>query len=135
MSKLVAIDYDGVIVPFTSVLTDLDQPPFPGVVEATRALKEKGYEIIILTSRLSSYWWNKDYKYFGAANPEAFGEAQTQYVTDYLLKWGIPFDLITAEKLPCLVYFDDRAIKISEEYGLLEAVSEWKPMPWRGNDD
>lgn len=135
MSKLVCVDFDGVVTPFGSILTDLDQPPFPGVSKAVKLLKERGFGIVILTSRLSPYWWNVDYKYFGAPNPEAFGAAQEKYIADYLEKWDIPWDLITCEKVPALVYFDDRAMKISEDYPLLQAVLDWKPIPWRESSD
>lgn len=132
MSNLIGIDYDGVIVPF-GPLTDLDQPPIIGVIEAINSLKSKGYTIVIHTSRLSQYWWNYDYKNFGASSPTAFGAAQFEYVKNYLSKWKIPYDILTAEKMPCLVYFDDRAVRISEDYGLLEAVSEFVPLPWRAS--
>ena len=122
--RRVAVDFDGVILPF-GALTDSSIPPYDGVGSALETLKNRGYEIIILTSRLSETWWKDDYQKFGASDPFNFGIAQTKYVQDYLRYWAIPFDRITAEKVPCSAYFDDMAVTISEDYGLIDAVSEW----------
>lgn len=124
MNKRVGVDFDGVILPF-GPLTDDNVPPYEGVALALDTLKKKGFEIIIHTSRLSPTWWIDDYKYFGANDPLGFGEAQMEYVKSYLKRWAIPYDILTAEKIPCAVYFDDRAIRISEDYPLYGAVEEW----------
>ena len=124
MNNRVGIDFDGTIIPF-GPLVDMDQPPFKRVPEALRLVKEAGYEIIILTSRLSPYWWNLDYERFGAESPEAFGKAQIQYMHEYLKKWNIPYDLITCEKIPCRIYFDDMFITINEENPLSVAIAKF----------
>lgn len=123
MSKRIGIDFDGTIVPF-GPLTDFDQSPYPNVPEAIQGLRDKGYYIVILTSRLSPTWWKHDWERFGAKDEKSFGEAQVKYIIDYLDKWKIPYDIATAEKIPCDIYFDDKYITVSEDYPLDVAIEE-----------
>lgn len=88
----IGIDFDGTILPF-GPLTDDSVPPYTGVVETIKTLKQNRYEVIIHTSRLSPTWWREDYKIFGADSPEKFGEAQIKYVAEYLKRWDIPYDI------------------------------------------
>ncbi len=55
--------------------------PLPGVVEALKILKEKGFELIFITARGSSYEFTMDYDYKG--------------ITEELFKkYNIPYDKI-----------------------------------------
>lgn len=105
----VCVDFDSTIVPWGPLMADAT--PFPGVAEGVRALKAAGYRIVIFTSRLSGTW-------FKAANPDDYEglvvdrENQRAHVAAILDKNGIPYDEITAEKVPALAYFDDRAVHV-----------------------
>lgn len=120
--KTVCVDFDDTIAAW-GPLFDLD-PPFEGVVYAMQDLREAGYRIVVLTSRLSPTWWEHDCYRFDFQDPEAFGEANIHYVVDYLQYWEIPFDHITSEKVQADVYFDDRARHVHPgELG--SAITEW----------
>lgn len=119
----VCIDFDGTIVPWGPL--DEDRAPFCGVSDALWDLAAQGYRIVILTSRLSQEWWEAEATARGV-DAEAFGAEQTEYVTDYMKRWALPYHLITAEKVPALAYFDDRAIRVSEwDHAFITAVGRF----------
>ena len=118
----VAIDFDDTIAPW-GPLFDLD-PPFRGVADAMTALRDAGYRIVILTSRLSPAWWEEAHFKFDSPTPEVFGSRNARYIEDYLRYWQIPFDSITSEKIKAEVYFDDRAVQVDP--GLLaNEIAVW----------
>jgi hypothetical protein len=104
--RLALIDFDGTIVPWGPLMGDKD--PLPGAVEAIRDLKARGYRIGIFTSRLSRTWAASVVT--GGAAVAAFLVEQEQYVRRLLTAHDIPFDFITAEKMPAQFYVDDKAI-------------------------
>lgn len=122
-AKRVAVDFDGVIVPFGPLMGN--EPPIDGVGSALQLLRNNGYEIIIHTSRYSWTWWKEAYLEFGGTDPISFGASQMKYVRDYLDYWVLSYDLITAEKIPCQIYWDDMAERITKEDKLLYAVSRF----------
>jgi hypothetical protein len=83
-----------------------------------------GFEIIILTSRMSSTWWH-DEAGRRRVDVAKFAAEQTAYVLEYLHRFGIPFDEVTAEKMPALAFFDDTAVRVSPEYPLARAVADF----------
>src|ERR1035437_9226521 len=85
-------------------------PPYPGVVEAMRALTDAGYHIVILTSRLSPTWWAYEAKHRKNVAPEAFGLWQTNYVINYFRTYGIPYERVTSGKVQSICYVDDRGV-------------------------
>lgn len=106
--KVAAIDFDGTIVPWGPLMGDKD--PEPGAVEALRAIKAAGYHIVIFTSRLSKRWARS------VVGDEpwrvtVFLNEQEEYVRSTLTRHDIPFDEITAEKVPAEFYIDDKAFR------------------------
>jgi hypothetical protein len=112
--RVLCIDFDGTIVPWGS-LTEKDIKPLLGAVEAVRAFKDAGYRIVIFTSRLSQAWW---FSHCEGSHADAleFGSEQRRYVVDALIKNDVPYDELTAEKVPAEYYIDDRAIEFKNNW-------------------
>lgn len=108
-AKTVCVDFDGTIFPWGPLMEE--HPPFAGVRGALLALREYGYRIVVLTSRLSPEWWQAE-AFQRKEDMFIFGQEQVEYVHKLLNKHGIPYDEITAEKVPALAYFDDRAVHV-----------------------
>lgn len=109
---VVAVDYDGVIVPFGGL--DAESEPFPEAIAGMRRLKARGYRLLILTSRMSPTWLD---------GMGLDADAMRARIADNLIRHGIPFDDITAEKRPAVAYLDDRAIRFRE--GEWPAIVDW----------
>ena len=96
------IDFDGVIHKYTEWNNGkLNNDIIPGAQESITLLKQD-FEIVIFTSR--------------AINQEN----SKQYINDVstrLKDHDVPFDSITAEKLPALAYIDDRGIRFENNWG------------------
>jgi hypothetical protein len=112
---IVLVDFDGTLFPWGSL--DVDHPPFDGAVAAMHVLKNEGYRLGIFTSRLSATWHKAE-----GRDPLEGMEAQTKIIRRALEAWTIPFDFITAEKIPAVLYLDDKAMRVNEERDLLSAV-------------
>ena len=112
MMNTVAIDFDGVIHSYSSGWHGAESapdPPVPGIIEAIRDMRKAGYDVVVVSSRCS---------YPG-------GE---KAIERYLDKHGIQVDGITGEKIPALVYIDDRAIRFDgKPETLLKQVEGFKP--------
>lgn len=121
-ARRVLVDFDKTIRPWGELVSYV--APLPGAIEAMRALSAAGYEVVILTSRLSPTWWQAEAERRGL-DVDTFGSQQTAYVLDYLTHWSIPFARITAEKMPALAFFDDTAVRVSAEYPLARAVEDF----------
>ena len=115
----VLIDWDGVIQPFGMMFDD--RRPIKGVIQAIRQLKEAGYTIVIFTSRLSKTWHKSE----GWSHKKAKAE-QIEHMSRFLDRWNIPYDDFTAEKMPAVAYFDDKAYRVQKApMGLANAVEEF----------
>lgn len=121
-ARRVLVDFDKTIRPWGDLVAYVD--PLPGAAEAMRALDAAGYEVIILTSRLSPTWWRAEAGRRGL-DTDQFGAEQTSYVMDYLARFDIPYASITVEKMPALAFFDDTAVRVSPEYPLADAVRDF----------
>lgn len=121
-AKTVCVDLDSTIIPWGDLMGVRDA--FPGVAEAMHLLRDAGYRIVILTSRLSSRWWYDEAK-LRDVDPLVFGGQQHAYVQQVLQAAGVPYDLITAEKVPALVYFDDKAVRVDDVYTLENAIGDF----------
>lgn len=100
------IDLDGTIHKYSKgYLKDgsVYDPPFDGAREVINYLKDKGYEIVIFTTRVSK----ENAKETGGDHLE-----QIRKVGEWLKKYDIYFDRITSEKLAADFYIDDKAIHI-----------------------
>lgn len=112
---LLMIDFDATIVPWGEQLME-NRTAFPGVRNAINQLRAEGFTIIIFTSRLSPAWCS-------AAGQTV--QAQRAYVATQLMRNGIEFDQITAEKLPAEAYFDDKAYRVTPG-DLASALAMWR---------
>lgn len=117
--RVACIDFDSTLYPWGPLFAQPD--PLPGAPEAMRRLKAAGYRIVIFTSRLSPTWLE-------AAKYTA--SDQLDHITAMLWRDGIPFDLVTSEKVPAEVYVDDRAIRFQP--GDWAAIVDW--ILWAGDD-
>lgn len=118
----VLVDFDKTIRPWGELNYMGD--PLPGAAESLRALDAAGYEVVILTSRMSPTWWAAEAERRDVP-VEAFADEQGAYVGAYLAKWGIPYACVTCEKMPGLVFFDDTAVRVTEQYTLADAVGDF----------
>lgn len=97
--KTICVDFDGTLYPFGYMFSF--PPPIEGAVQKMQEFKQKGYEIIIFTSRLSKDWLiSEGHEYWD----------HYYYIHDILKRDGIPHDRVTAEKIPARYYIDDKAI-------------------------
>lgn len=117
--KVVAVDFDETIFPWGELM-DQGKQPIDGAATALQLLKDYGYRIVILTSRLSSQWLIDEWD-----DPDLAREEQVEYITAMLNNWAIPFDEITAEKGPSEAIFDDKAWRVTRRQPLLWAVAEF----------
>jgi phosphoglycolate phosphatase-like HAD superfamily hydrolase len=114
MKKTVVFDFDGVIHSYISGWkgeTCIPDPPVQGIDRALRALKDAGYEVVIVSTRCSTQVG------VDAINLWLYQNGLAQYV-----------DKVCKEKPPAIVYIDDRAICFDGNPDtLLEKVNEFKP--------
>ena len=113
----VVFDFDGVIHSYRSgwqgagVIPD---PVVPGVANAINDLRERGYMVVVVSTRCSA-----------TEGMEA--------VKHYLVENGIIVDGVLAEKPPALCYVDDRAICFKGNAGKLvsqvESFKTWLEDP------
>ena len=98
--KRVMIDFDGTIHKYSKRWHDGTpyDSPFEGTREAIQFLKSLGFEVVIFTARLSSETGDR-------ANQRRMLEA-------WFEEYDIPYDFMTADKLPAEFYIDERAIRI-----------------------
>lgn len=125
----VLVDFDKTIRPWGELNYMGD--PLPGAADALRRLDSLGYDIVILTSRMSPTWWRAEAERRDVSVDE-FAQEQGSYVAEYLAAWGIPFSTVTCEKMPGLAFFDDTAVRVGPEYTLADAVGDF--LKERGHD-
>lgn len=90
----VCLDFDGVIHAYTSGWKGVDvtpDPVVPGIAEVIDQLRERGYRVVVVSTR--------------CASPFGMGA-----VRKYLRDNDIVVDDVLAEKPPAICYVDDRAI-------------------------
>jgi len=105
---VVCVDFDGTLHPWGGMF---DYPePMSGGPEFMTRLRAEGYNIVIFTSRLSLAWLTEEY----GQNFLYGAKLHRTYVTDWCRRYGIPFDDVTAEKIPALCYIDDKAIHFDD---------------------
>lgn len=102
--KVICVDFDGTLFQWGDLYEK--KPPFVGAVDAVRAFKKAGYTIVIFTSRMSPTWWQDE----GMDMKQAM-KMQMGFCQKRLNDFGIPFDRITAEKVPAEYYIDDKALR------------------------
>jgi hypothetical protein len=105
----ICVDFDGTIFQWGDIYAQT--PPFEGCVEVIRNLRKQGWYIVIFTSRMSPTWWASEGWDFEEAE-----RRQYDFVAHRLVDYGIPFDRITAEKVPAEYYIDDKAIRFEGDW-------------------
>ena len=120
-SKRLAFDFDGVINSYISGWTGIDHlvdPPISGIKELFESLKIKGYEIYIFSSRCTE-------------------EKGIIAITEYLIKYNIPFDAVIEGKPDkCWLIIDDRCICFKGKphiKTLLQEIEDFKPYDYNIN--
>lgn len=99
--KRILVDLDGVLFPYSKGYGDgsLYEAPMPGAVEAIKKLADQGFTYVVFTTRM-----------FITEEPDV-QRAIIQRWLD-LHKFPKP-ERITCEKMPCLAFVDDRAIRFT----------------------
>lgn len=110
----ICVDFDATLWGFGDLECKFSLP-LPGAVEAMQALKAEGWRLVILTSRMSVTWWVDEAPRY-RMNTYAFGRWQNDVVRDALNRAGIPFDRVTAEKVPAVRYIDDKAVHFDGDW-------------------
>lgn len=114
--KVACIDFDGTIIEWGDLMSAKNMEP--GAREVIQRLKDEGYRIVIFTSRASRSWAMK--MVGDEADAERFHEEQISYVIEHLNRHGIPYDDITAEKVPAEFYIDDLAHRYRGSWAEIE---------------
>lgn len=104
----ICVDFDGTIFQWGDLHAKTD--PFMGAVDVMRELRKRGWNIVIMTSRMSPTWWAAEGWDMNKARVE-----QMAFIKMRLDTFGIPYDRITAEKVPAEYYIDDKAIEFTGE--------------------
>ena len=119
--KVVCVDFDSTLYPWRPIYEQPD--PLPGAVAAMQRLKAAGYRIVIFTSRLSPTW---------LASTKYTASDMLDHIEAVLRRDGIPFDQVTAEKVPAVWYVDDRALRFDGDWQPIADYILWKD---RGGDE
>ena len=113
----VVFDLDGVIHSYTSGwkgASEIPDPPVPGMRKVIDELRERGYKVVVVTTR--------------CIGPEGMGA-----VKRYLKENRIEVDDVLAEKPPAICYVDDRAICFDGSTdGLIEKILNFKSWVEKG---
>ena len=110
--KTVVFDFDGVIHSYTSGWKGagiVEDPVVPGIQSVIKELREKRYEVVVVSARCS--------------NVEGMDA-----VKQYLEKNDIIVDRVMKEKPPAICYIDDRAICFDgKAETLIEKIRTFRP--------
>lgn len=115
--NVVCIDFDGTLYPRGELFGY--PPPLKGAKEFVNFIYNKGFYVVIWTSRLSEQWFKDEGWDLETAHKE-----QVNYISSLLQRDGIPYHKITSEKIPALAYLDDRAIKVENNWD--DIIKEWR---------
>ena len=103
--KTICIDFDGVIHAYSQGFQDghIYDSPVQGVRGAMIKLMNKGFRLIIFTTRLNPIFNEKN---------EGVRDARRD-IEEWLSFHNIPYDELTNNKPPAIAYIDDRAIRFT----------------------
>lgn len=112
MKYTVVFDFDGVIHSYNSGWQGIDvisDPPVDGIKEVIAELRNKGYEVVVVSTRCSK-------------------PSGILAILDWLEKYNIKVDKVSDIKPPAIVYVDDRAITFDgKTEGLVDKICNFKP--------
>jgi len=128
--RTICVDFDGVLSKITEFDPTHSGEPIDGAIDALHMLVDRGYDVVILSSRASTL------------------DGQN-HIEDWLDQYGAPANLrVTSVKVPAEIYLDDRAVQfqnwdeaigtcLAKEPGdQAEIVEEWlcrrdaTPLKW-----
>ena len=117
--KTIVLDFDGVIAQYKNGWTGVEptEPPVPGAREAVEELIRLGYEVVVVSSRA----------YMGE---HPGGE---HAIVRWLDANGFPPLRVTSDKVPAVLYVDDRGFRFTGDWReVLEFVARGpcSMMPW-----
>lgn len=101
---IILVDFDQTIRPWGG-LFDFTEP-YAGAHDRLHELKSQGYTLVLFTSRLSQVWHISE----GRDPREAIYE-QLAFLRSYCARFDLPFDEVTAEKIPSIAIIDDKAVE------------------------
>lgn len=121
----IVVDFDGVLHSYTSGWQGADaipDPPTPGAQEFMASMLAAGWDVVIQSTRAATVQganaiaeWLIRHR-FPAPRRDSIGDPRAAWT-------------ITAEKLPALVYLDDRALRFDGAWPTLPEV-EAAGIPW-----
>lgn len=115
MSKqTIILDFDGVIHSYKSGwkgATEIPDPPTPGAKEAIARLRDRGFEVVVVSSRCS----------------QAGGVVA---VMEWLDKHDIFVDGVRADKPPHVLVVDDRAFRFEGRWDDVLTFAQTGMEPW-----
>lgn len=98
----ICVDFDGVLNNYHGYKENELYTPRKGAREFLESLSEN-YNVLIHTTR------------------------DTSQVREWLIRYGLPFDMVTNVKYPAVAYIDDRAVPFKGEYApVIKKVQEFK---------
>lgn len=100
--KRALVDFDGVIHAYSKGWHDgtAYDPPMPLAFEGLRVLEDKGYDVVIFSTR------------------------PAEQIIPWLDKHGFPRYQVTDQKLPAQFILDDRAVRFTDWDSALDEISE-----------
>jgi hypothetical protein len=100
------IDFDGTIAEWAKYPDP--GPPIPGAKEALQALKDQGYDIVILSARTSDE----------VSKFPIDKEMEKRRMEEYLIEHKIPYDEVSkgGGKPPAQFYIDDRGVEFDGDW-------------------
>lgn len=102
LARTVAVDFDGVLHPYTEGWvgsTPADEPPMAGAEDFLRGITEVGYRVIVFSTRCDH-------------------EKGMEGTKMWLEKWGLMnyIDVVTCQKPAAVAYVDDRAVPFQGDW-------------------
>lgn len=122
-TKTILIDFDGTMCPFS--WPGKPGEPYPNMVEEVNRLYDRGYDIVVFTARAWSGW---DRPEMGGPDGPNSTRVRVQEVRDWLARYGVKYNRITAEKQPCVMVIDDSAIWAGDHFpwNMLPNIVEYR---------
>jgi hypothetical protein len=131
----ICMDFDGVIHSYESGWTGLDNvddDPVPGARSFCRWLIDKGYNIVILSTRFCDKTndQSENVAFDAPSNIEMDSNRGMRAVRKWLDKHAFPKDIkLTATKPPANLYIDDRGFRFEGEWISIVTFLQNSPTP------